>query len=77
MACGTPVAALRLGAVPEIVDDGATGFAVSTLDELAAVIPRACALDRRQIRAVAEQRFSATQMARSYAAAYQRLAAVR
>ncbi|SFV32720.1 glycosyltransferase [Hyphomicrobium facile] len=34
MACGTPVLGLRRGAVPEVVEDGVTGFVVDTLDEL-------------------------------------------
>jgi glycosyltransferase involved in cell wall biosynthesis len=70
MACGTPVIAWRNGSVPEIVEDGVTGFIVS--DEAAAVeaVARASKLDRRQIRQVFEERFSADRMADKYAEVY-------
>ncbi len=73
MLCGTPVAAVRLGAVPEIVEDGVTGIIAPGLATFAHAVPRALALDRRQVRARTEARFSATQMARSYVALYQRI----
>lgn len=77
MLCGTPVAALRMGAVPEIVEDGVTGFAASSLAELQQAIPLCFALDRRRIRHVAEERFSAARMAASYVAAYEQLCQMR
>lgn len=73
MLCGTPVAALRLGAVPEIVEHGVTGIFAPGLATFAHSVQRAIALDRRQVRARAEARFSAAQMARSYAALYERI----
>jgi glycosyltransferase involved in cell wall biosynthesis len=73
MLCGTPVAAMGMGAVPEIVDDGLTGFAASSLEELQRLVPKCFALDRRRIREIAEKRFSASRMAAGYAAAYAQL----
>lgn len=73
MLCGTPVAALRLGAVPEIVEDGLTGCTAGTLDELTQAVPKCFTLDRRRIRAAAEVRFSAARMAAGYVAAYERV----
>jgi glycosyltransferase involved in cell wall biosynthesis len=73
MMCGTPVVATRCGAVPEIVDDGVTGCLVGAADELADRIGEATRLDRRRIREVAGERFSASRMAREYADVYQRL----
>src|SRR5262249_24223586 len=58
MMCGTPVAALRVGAVPEIVDEGVTGYTAETADELAAAVERCFRLDRRKIRVRAEERYS-------------------
>ena len=75
MMCGTPVVATRLGAVPELVEDGVTGCLAADAADFLPQIPRAFSLDRRRIRAVAEQRFSAGRMAREYAALYARLAA--
>jgi glycosyltransferase involved in cell wall biosynthesis len=62
MACGTPVAALRLGAVPEIVEDGVTGGVFGTLDELVAGLPGVLALDRTRVRSRAVERFGTERM---------------
>jgi glycosyltransferase involved in cell wall biosynthesis len=70
MANGTPVVAFRRGSVPEIIDDGATGFAADSIDAAVAAVPRAIALDRHAIRARFEERFSAERMARDYVALY-------
>jgi glycosyltransferase involved in cell wall biosynthesis len=73
MACGTPVLGLRRGSVPEVVEDGVTGFVRDTEDELAAVARRIPALDRRACRQRVEARFSAAAMADGYEAVYRRL----
>jgi glycosyltransferase involved in cell wall biosynthesis len=77
MACGTPVAALSVGAVPEIVINGVSGYAASTLDELVEHLPEVYALPRAAVRQYAEERFSAQAMTDGYEALYQRLAAER
>ena len=73
MACGTPVAALDRGAVREVVDDGVTGMVFSDLDEMAADLPRVCALDRRRVRERAVERFGVERMVDEYVAVYQRI----
>jgi glycosyltransferase involved in cell wall biosynthesis len=73
MACGTPVIAYRCGSVPEIVDDGVTGFIVDDLDAAIAAVPKIRDLDRNLCRRRFEERFSATRMAQAYLAIYQRL----
>jgi glycosyltransferase involved in cell wall biosynthesis len=73
MACGTPVIAYRCGSVPELVDDGVTGFIVDELDAAIEAVPKIRALDRNSCRRRFEERFSATRMAREYVAIYQRL----
>ena len=75
MACGTPVVAWRCGAVPEIVDDGVTGFVVASEEEAVTAVSRAIALDRRTIRNVFERRFTSTVMAHNYLDVYGRLTA--
>lgn len=72
-ACGTPVLAYRNGSVPEIVDDGITGFIVSNQDEAFAAADRFGELDRARCRRVFEQRFAAKRMADDYLAIYRRL----
>ena len=74
MMCGTPVASMRLGAVPEIVDEGITGSYAASPAEFPQAVLRALDLDRRAVRARAEARFTAERMAREYAAVYRRLA---
>ena len=73
MACGTPVVAWRRGSVPEIVDDGITGFIVDDLDQAADAVHRARHLNRSRIREVFERRFSDHRMATEYVRIYQRL----
>ena len=70
MACGTPVVAFRRGSTAEIVEDGATGFLVESLEQAVAAAARAHLLDREAIRARFDLRFSATAMARSYLDVY-------
>ncbi len=71
--CGTPVAAMRLGAVPEIIDEGVTGFCASAADEFTQMVLQTFALDRRNVRERAEARFSAERMAREYVQVYEDL----
>ena len=73
MACGTPVIAYNRGSVPEIVDDGKTGFIVE--DEISAVadVGRLAELDRGEIRRHFETRFTARRMALDYLKTYQGL----
>ena len=73
MACGTPVIAFRSGSVPEVVEDGITGFVVDGEAEAVQAIGRLGKLDRRQVRARFEQRFSAKRMAEEYFRHYQTL----
>jgi glycosyltransferase involved in cell wall biosynthesis len=70
MLCGTPVAAMRLGAVPEIVEDGVGGFTAANAEEFAGIIRKCFDLDRSAIRTRAEGKFSAARMARDYAEVY-------
>lgn len=73
MACGTPVIAMRLGSVPEVIDEGVTGFIVDTEDQAVAAARRLPALDRTAVRRVFEARFTARRMAEDYLAAYRRV----
>ena len=75
MACGTPVIAYDCGSVPEVIEDGLTGFIVKTDAQAIAAVGRLPDLDRRAIRRRFEERFSATAMARRYIDLYERLAA--
>jgi glycosyltransferase involved in cell wall biosynthesis len=73
MACGTPVIAMRRGSVPEVMDDGVTGFIVDNVEEAIAAARRVDTLDRRKVRAQFEKRFTSHRMAEDYLALYRRL----
>jgi glycosyltransferase involved in cell wall biosynthesis len=71
MACGTPVIAFGCGSVPELIDDGVTGYVVSDLDSAIEAAANVGKLDRRLCRAAFEHRFSSCRMARDYLAVFQ------
>jgi glycosyltransferase involved in cell wall biosynthesis len=73
LACGTPVVAWRCGSIPEIIDDGVTGFVVASECEAVTAVSRVIALDRRTIRSVFERRFASTVMAHNYLDVYRQL----
>ncbi|UWZ49484.1 glycosyltransferase family 4 protein [Dactylosporangium matsuzakiense] len=73
MACGTPVIAYPLGSMPEIVDEGVTGYLAPDAFSAAAVLDDALKLDRARVRARALERFSADRMVDDYLALYQRM----
>ncbi|HKY39850.1 MAG TPA: glycosyltransferase family 4 protein [Polyangiaceae bacterium] len=73
MACGTPVIAYPLGSMPELIDDGVTGYLVANVEAAVAAVDKLGALERSTIRRVAEQRFGAARMIDEYLALYQRL----
>jgi glycosyltransferase involved in cell wall biosynthesis len=77
MACGTPVVALRRGSVPEVLDDGISGFIVETEAEAIAAVRRVPELDRGRVRQTFEARFTARRMAEDYLRVYQHLIAAR
>lgn len=74
MACGTPVIAWDCGSVPEVIEDGVTGFIVRSEDEAVLALQRVNTLDRRKIRESFERRFTASTMALAYLDVYARLA---
>ena len=77
MACGTPVIAYPRGSVPEVMQDGVSGFVVEGVDEAVAAVQRVPTLSRRACRDYFEQRFTAARMARDYVAIYERIVRAR
>lgn len=70
MAFGVPVIAWREGSMPEVVDDGETGFLVDSVDEAVHAVARCADLHSARIRQVFEERFSADRMVSDYEAIY-------
>lgn len=73
MANGTPVIAYRNGSVPEVIDEGETGYIIQSVGEAANAIGKLHLLDRGHIREVFETRFSAEKMAENYLEIYSRV----
>ncbi|GAA0735971.1 glycosyltransferase family 4 protein [Sphingomonas japonica] len=73
MACGTPVIAMLRGSMPELIDDGVTGFLVDSLDGAIAAVERVGEIDRAACRRAVAERFSVEAMADNYIALYRRM----
>jgi glycosyltransferase involved in cell wall biosynthesis len=73
MACGTPIVAFAHGAVPEVVDDGVTGFIVDNEEQAAAAVAKLAQLPRDGVRRHFEKRFTSTRMAEDYLHIYRNL----
>jgi glycosyltransferase involved in cell wall biosynthesis len=73
MACGTPVIAFGCGSVPEVVENGVSGFVVESVNQAATVVERVAGLDRAGVRAAFEQRFTIERTARDYLEIYNKL----
>lgn len=57
MACGTPVLGFRRGSVSEVIDEGITGFSVSSFDQMLSCVSRLNQIDRIKCREITENRF--------------------
>jgi glycosyltransferase involved in cell wall biosynthesis len=75
LACGTPVLAYRCGSIPEIIEDGVTGFICDNLDGMVAAIDRLPLLQRQRCRDSFKTRFTVERMVQDYLAIYQQMAA--
>jgi glycosyltransferase involved in cell wall biosynthesis len=73
MACGTPVVAFNNGSVPEVLEDGVTGYIVEGEREAVNALRHIRSLDRKRIRAEFDRRFTAQHMAQNYVKLYSRL----
>ncbi len=73
MAAGTPVIAINMGSVSEVVANGVSGFVCQSYEEMAAMIPSALELNRQTCREYIESKFSVIQMVDGYEAVYSRI----
>lgn len=70
MLCGTPVAAMRLGAVPEIIEEGVTGFTANTSDAFTAAICKCLTLRRQKVHERSLASADPSRMAAAYSTVY-------
>jgi glycosyltransferase involved in cell wall biosynthesis len=75
LACGTPVIAWRRGSVPEVVEDGVTGFIVESVENAVRAVEKIDHLSRADCRCAFDRRFDATRMAMDYLGVYRRVVA--
>mgnify|MGYP005835667497 CR=1 FL=1 len=73
LACGTPVIARGLGAIPEIVEPGKNGFIVETEDEVLDALKKIPEIDRLECRRFAERKFNHARMIEAYLQVYHRI----
>jgi glycosyltransferase involved in cell wall biosynthesis len=73
MSCGTPVIAFNRGSVPEIIDEGVTGFIVNNVDEAVNAVGKINTMLRTMVRKVFEEKFTAARMAKDYLKIYELL----
>ena len=76
LACGTPVFAYRRGSIPEIIDDGVTGFICDSMAEMIAKLDQLPSINRRRCRDAFQNRFTVERMVKDYLAVYERMATV-
>jgi glycosyltransferase involved in cell wall biosynthesis len=73
MACGTPVLAWNCGSVPEIIENGKSGYVVNSMEAAVEAAKKIHTLDRLLVRKTFEQRFTVKRMAEQYMELYQKL----
>jgi len=73
MACGTPVLGLNKGAVPEVVEQGVTGYYADNIEDLIEKAGQIESLDRTKIRSITRDRFSKAVIVEQYIGLYQRM----
>jgi len=73
MGCGTPTIAFRCGSVPEVIENGVSGFIVKNEEEAVDAVKRAASLNRARVRASFDRRFTVCRMAKAYLSLYESL----
>jgi len=73
MAAGTPVIAWGQGSVPEVIDNGASGIIVSSVEEAVEAVQHSRRMDRSVVRSSFDRRFTASRMAADYIDAFETL----
>jgi glycosyltransferase involved in cell wall biosynthesis len=74
MACGTPVIAYKRGSMEELIEDGKTGFVVdSDISLLCEAMKKIDLIDRKEVRASVERKFSKERMVQDYERLYYKI----
>jgi len=73
MACGTPVIAFDRGSMPELIENGKSGFLVNNVDEAIETVARIKELDRATCRGYVERHFTVERMINEYIQVYEKI----
>jgi glycosyltransferase involved in cell wall biosynthesis len=73
MACGTPVIAWDMGSVPEVIENGKSGFIVDGIEESVEAVRKLFFINRQTVRKTFEESFTAKRMATDYVKIYESL----
>lgn len=73
MSCGTPVIGWNKGAIPEVIQEGKSGFVVDSLDGMIKAMQSIGQISRQETRKRAEDLFSVKKMVSGYQKVYQRV----
>ena len=73
LACGTPVVAFRRGSVPEIIQDGVSGFIVDNVNEMAEAVGKTETISAEKCRESVEGRFSVERMVDEYENVFEKI----
>jgi len=74
MACGTPVIGMNRGSVPEVVEDGVTGYVVLDVAQMVNAVQRIGSISRRAVRNRAKEYFSSEAVVEGYLSIYRSIA---
>jgi glycosyltransferase involved in cell wall biosynthesis len=74
LSCGTPVIAFNRGSVPEIIDDGVSGYIVNNVEQALSALEKINTMLRTVVRKVFEEKYTANRMAKDYLKIYELLA---
>jgi glycosyltransferase involved in cell wall biosynthesis len=73
MACGTPIIAHGMGSVPELIKHGENGFIINSVEEAVSIINNPDSFNRKKVRKIFDERFTAERMAKDYVKVYEKL----
>ena len=73
MACGTPIVAFNRGSVPEVIENGRSGYIVENIDQAVDAVNAIDALSRKKVRACFDLRYCSAVMAAQYVDIYRKL----
>jgi len=73
MACGTPVIAFNKGSMPEVINNGQTGFLVNSVEEAVEALKQVKQIDRLKCRKLVEEKFSVERMVDDYIKVYEKI----